>query len=157
MGGSFGQARDRKQKHVYVFNTNFCHPTQKPHFGPSEVSLCASFPRKQRTKGTYIMINSVRGDFGGQKGGPKRARQFGSQKNKFNFSLLPLTSGSFSPYGHWLKGNSNSKTWRAVLKMFVSKLEARRKAEFRTILWILCFKLILFPSKLPDFGAFRPT
>ena len=36
------------------FNISFLAPTQTPVFGPPEKSLCASFPGKERTKGTHI-------------------------------------------------------------------------------------------------------
>ena len=42
-----------QKKHINFFNINFLAPTQNPQFGaPRKKSLCASFPGKERERGT---------------------------------------------------------------------------------------------------------
>ena len=42
------------KKHINFFNIKFLAPPKTPSFGPPEKSLCASFPGKERQKGTHI-------------------------------------------------------------------------------------------------------
>ena len=55
-----------RKKHINFFNISFWPPPKTPHFGPPEKSLCASFPGKERIKGTHINF------FGGFSGFQKR-------------------------------------------------------------------------------------
>ena len=57
---------DRKEQHKL-----FGPHSKTPSPGPPEKSSCASFPGKERNKGTHI--NFLGGGFGGQKRGPKQA------------------------------------------------------------------------------------
>ena len=59
----------RDEKAHILFQINFLAPTQPPpRFGPPEKSLCASFPGKERKKGTHI--NFFGGIFGVENGVP---------------------------------------------------------------------------------------
>ena len=81
-------ARGRK-KHITFFNINFLAPTQKTQFGPPEKSSCASFPGKERQKGTHI-------NFFGGISVSKRGQQTGHfrpQKVEFIVFFLPLDAG----------------------------------------------------------------
>ena len=77
-----------EKKHRTFFNINFLAPTQNPHIGPSENSLCASFPGKERKKGTHTNF------FGG--GGPKRAI-FGHKKFIVMCFFLPFKHPNHGP------------------------------------------------------------
>ena len=78
---------DRKEQSIFLQDEGFGpHPKQNPAvLGPQKRNLCASFPGKERQKGTHI--NFLRGTLGSKKGfpnGPSLATK------KFMHIFLPL-------------------------------------------------------------------
>ena len=109
-------------KHINFFNIDFLGPPPKtPHWGPQNKRLCASFPGEGRKKGDPHKL--FRGEFWGQKGGPKRAISATKSLVYCFFLALNLreirrkTLDPIQPLGLGLEGSKAGKPWNAYLPL----------------------------------------